>query len=272
AWRDGSLIPARGLYGWAGHIDYVSKEKQSVKVTKSRTPPAYLDGAFYVGLEEDGAFGLVRLDRAEKLSGKPTRAWFARSKNPVSLSAAAGEGAVFFVDGRPGGQSAAGNLKRGGAGRQERPGPPGKLPGDEGRALRCLDPETGEERWRHAVGTGGSGAFIIVEDRIMEDRLLIADTAEGLTCLDTAQPSEERELWKAEVGPCVGVPVPVADMVVVAVKSPPHLAALDSREGLPLWKETLPAEPQTGPVHAGGRVWVGLPEGLFGASLLSGKE
>ncbi|NIA20617.1 MAG: PQQ-binding-like beta-propeller repeat protein, partial [Anaerolineaceae bacterium] len=245
-WLDDSMLPARGAYSWG----YVGQTGQADDSGRKPAPPeiyapaAYVDGAFYVGLNRPGTFGLARLDAEQKAGekqsgdekprnkagGKLAQRWLARSKNAVYLSAAATGDAVFFVDGRP---------------------------GDSGRMLRRLDAETGRELWTRPVASAAGGELVITYDK-----LFIADTAAGLTCLDVAGPAAAKELWRAEVGPTVGPPVVTADMIIVAVRSPAQLVMLDRATGVPLLAVPLKLVPRTGPLLMGNRVWFGTAGGV----------
>jgi len=224
-WVDESVVTAKGAYAWAG---YVGENGDSVAGAESLAPVACIGNAYYVGLSEGETHGLARLDHAEERGSKPARKWLAPSRNPVGISAAATERAVFFVDG---------------------------LPGDADRALHCLDPAGGAERWSRPVADGASGKFFITYDR-----LFIADKAEGLTCLDISARGPAPVLWSAEIGCVRGTPFLVGDILLVSGTEPARLVALDAFSGACLWTQPLPSPPRTGPVFAADR-W-GLRKGL----------
>ena len=235
-WIDNSMLAKTGRYAW-GVAGASQDAAPNSPVPSIHAPAAYVDGAVYVGLNRSDSAGLAKFHSAKDLGDEPNLAWFARSPNPVYLSAAGTGEAVFFVDGRP---------------------------GDANRSLLCLDPNSGVELWRRPVAADASGQFVITYDR-----LFIADTAEALTCLDISSPAQCRKLWQAQVGPCVGLPCLTGDMVVVAVRSPASLAALDRQSGELLWSQPLPALPQTGPVFTAGRVWIGQGDGVVGYSMVA---
>jgi len=238
-WTDGSTITARGVYGWgyAGEPEEGASERPQVTMD---APGAYLDEVFYVGFNAENASGLARLSFGDKLGGKPSQDWFAPSKNPIHLSAAGTGNSVFFVDGRP---------------------------GDADRALHRLDPKTGRELSMYPVASDASGEFVITRDC-----LFVAATGKGLVCLDNEFPEPGKELWQAEVGPCVGAPLVGDDVIVVAVQSPPGVVAVDRCSGQVRWQSPLPSAPQTGPVLAAEKVWVGHAGGVSAARLADGKE
>jgi len=236
-WMDESVLTAKGSYAWAG---YVADNGDSVARADSLAPVACIGDAYYVGLSEGETHGLARLDHGKELGSKPVRKWLAASKNPVGISAAGTEEAVFFVDGRP---------------------------GDADRALHCLDPTTGAERWSRAVADGASGEFFITHDR-----LFIADKAEGLTCLDISARGPAPVLWSAETGCVTGAPFLVGDILLVSGTGPARLVALDALNGARLWTQPLSSPPRTGPVFAADRAWVGLAEGVAGFALVGQGE
>lgn len=236
---DGSPISARGDYAW-GFTEFKPGADDQTPAPVITAPAAYLAGALYVGAAQDGWCGLVRLDAAANPADKPARAWGAPSTNPVYVSPAALEEAVFFADGKP---------------------------GDAGRALRCLDPKTGTELWQAPVAPGAGGEFVITGERLM-----VSDAENGLTCLDIRTPRMKKELWRANVGACVGAPAFAGDnIVVVAVKTPAKLVALDLDAGAILWSHPLSSTPTIGPVFAGGRVWIGQDKGIEGFSLVKSE-
>jgi len=228
-WVDDSVLTASGAFAWTG---YVGEDGALVKQAESHAPVAHMRGAFYVGLSEGGRHGLARLDHGEQPGETPVRTWFAPAENPVYLSAAATEEAVFFVDGRR---------------------------GDAGRALHCLDPATGAERWARPVGEGAGGRFFIADDR-----LFVADEAAGLSCLSVAARGPGGVLWSARTGFVTGEPFLVGDVLLVSEAGPDRLSALDAVSGARLWTQPLPSAPRTGPVFAADRAWIGLADGAAG--------
>ncbi len=236
-WVDDSAVTASGSYAWTG---YVGENGDSVAKADSRAPVACIGGAYYVGLSEGERHGLARLDHGKELSNKPVRKWLAPSKNPVRISAAGTEEAVFFVDGRP---------------------------GDADRALHCLDPATGAQRWSRPVDDGAGGEFFITYDR-----LFIADKTKGVTCLDISARGAAGILWSAETGCVTGMPFLVGDILLVAETGPARLSALDAMNGARLWTRPLSSAPRTGPVFAADRVWVGLADGVAGFGLVGQGE
>ena len=236
-WLDGSLLPPRGEYAW-GYPGAPKDSEESLSLI--HTPGAYLKGAFYLASKEKTGFGLVKLKSGEKAGSPPVREWFAPAKNPVYISAALNEEAVFFVDGRA---------------------------FDKNRALHCLEPKTGKELWQYTVGDG-SGEFVIAKEK-----LLIADTNKGLSCLDIKTPAVKKELWKTEAGALTGAPAFTEDIVIAVATKDKNavLVALDLEAGVTLWKKPLTSAPKTGPVFAKGLIWVGETGGVRSYDLPAGK-
>jgi len=222
---DGSLLPERGSYA-----------RWNIP-TLGSTPAACLDGFLYAGINQTNISGLVQFRLSEPASARPEQSWLAPSKNPVSISPAATTGAVFFVDGQP---------------------------GDVGRQLRCLDPESGAKRWSRPVDSAAEGAFVITPDR-----LFISETPQGIVCYDAQSGTV---LWNADTGAVTGPPALAGDLLLIASADPVRLAALDAETGIQVWEKVLPSAPLTGPVVAGGRVWAGLSSGVAGLSLVQGER
>jgi outer membrane protein assembly factor BamB len=262
-WLDGSMLPARGLFAWNYPAAAKNEAGGDDEVVDSaiHAPAAYCDGAVYVGLNQKDKNGLTKLDCLRTKKGQagkedekyvdmdqtPKFAWFAPAKNPVSVSAGAVKDGVFFVDGKA---------------------------GDAGRALHRLDPGTGKDLAQYPVASDASGEFVLTLDRIF-----IADSAKGLTCLDVGSPVAGRELWKANVGRCVGAPVLQSDVVLVSVESPPSIKAIDLCTGGVRWEKSLASTPLTAPLVPGNgsadslrRVWVGQADGIEIFNVPSGRE
>ncbi len=240
---DGSLVPTGGTYGWGvGSSDEEDSETASASAVVVQSPAACIGDTFYVGVQESGLCGVAALSCSGNLDRKPEQRWFAATKLPVTISPAATERFVFFAEGRV---------------------------GDKGRALRCVDRKTKANVWSRAIADEATGEFVITAEKLVADRLIIADTATGLTCLDISGAKEPKELWKAETGSSVGAPAVSGDLVVVAAIQ--GLQAIDRANGKILWTEKLPSPPLTGAVILGDRVWVGTAEGLRGYSLVQGE-
>ena len=255
-------MPIRGQYAW-GVQGGNPKDPDDNSSPAVQAPAAYAEGALYVGETRKDNSGLAQLRFAEKdVDGKKTivpgsnnftRGWFAPSANPIYQSAAVLEDGVFYVDGKP---------------------------GDADRALRCLDPQTGRELWKHPVAAEASGEFALARMMLVEtgpdgksrvvprERLFVADSAQGIAAFDVSSPAAKSEVFQAAIGPCVGCPFIGDDLVLAAVKEPASLVAIDAHSGVKVWEKSLPSAPQTGCVLAGGRAWVGVAEGLRGEDVL----
>ena len=237
-WADTTPLAARGRFAWRYPTPAEdAADQESVTVL---APGAHLDGALYVGLNAKGRAGLAKLQLADDPSRQPTESWFAPTDNPVSLSAAVTERAVYFVDGRK---------------------------GDANRKLRCLDAQTGKLRWSRNVAKDASGEFVMTH----RGEVLIADRPDGLS--RRWQPmSRSLDDWSQTVGSVVGMPLVIGDIVVVAVDAKPALIALDLWTGRMLWQKALQAAPRTGPVFAGDRIWVGGADGVTAYDIVNGER
>lgn len=276
-WTDGSPSPEGSEMAW-------NYDQALPGVTAVDSPPlgqsaaAYLNGAMYVGLSQGQVKGLARLDfplgekespklpLPPKLFEKPALKWFVPTANAVTLPAAVAEKAPPPAE-PPTDE----------AGRKELETPQDKLPdavyfvdgkqGDQNRSLWCADPKTGQVRWQRPVAAEAGGEFIITYDR-----LIIADRADGLTVLDIGDAGGAREVWKFTGGQCVGVPLLTDGILIVALRAPGKLVAMDALDGTELWKTALPQSPTTGPVRVEDTIWVGQDDGLLAVSLYDGKQ
>ncbi|MBN2582023.1 MAG: PQQ-binding-like beta-propeller repeat protein, partial [Planctomycetes bacterium] len=239
-WIDGSLLANRGGYAW-GYVGEASGDGQTPAPPTIKAPAAALGNALFVGLSRDGKHGLAKLACGDDLGDGAAvkQHWFVECANPISLSAAASEAAVFFVDGAM---------------------------GDSNRALRCVDPAGGNVLWQHPVASDAGGQIVLGGDN-----LLVADTAEGLTCLDISSPAAKTVRWQAKVGSCVGMALPIDGVVMTVVANPAQWIVLDGVDGSVLLRRPLPSAPTTGPVYASGRTWIGQGDGLIGCSLQAGE-
>jgi outer membrane protein assembly factor BamB len=234
-WIDDSILPEMGEYAWGytgAEPNQASAAQSSGAVAAIQAPAAFVDGAVYAGLGK----GLVKLACPKGLQAAPKEAWRAPAENPVYLSPAGTAVAIFFVDGKP---------------------------GDAGRQLHCLDPNSGHEIWRRPIQKDATGEFVLTLQQ-----LLISEGAKTLACLDIQTPSAPKELWKAEVGPILGVASLSDDLAVVASASPAKLVALDRVSGTAVWEQPLSRPPTTAPILAETRVWVGDANGVSAYSLL----
>lgn len=229
-----SQIAARGRFSW--RFPKKDAQKQPFVIT---TPTAALGNAFYLGVGGEQK-GLTKLELTDKPAKPLAVKWLCPSDNPVYLSAAATEDAVYFVDGRK---------------------------GDTGRKLRRLNPGTGEVLWSHDVATDASGEFLLTR----HSGVLIADRADGLRRV-LRDGSRYSEGWSQPIGTVIGTPLVIGDIAVVAIENKPTLVALDLRSGKTLWSTALTGSPRTGPVFAGDKLWVGSNSGLAAYDLVTGKE
>jgi len=237
-WLDGSSLTPRASYAWSYPVVEESSRETAVPV-EIHAPAAYLNGAFFIGYNQGSEHGLAKLDAKDNTGSVPPLAWFAKAKNKVYRSAAVNEGAAFFVDGKP---------------------------GDQNRLLRAIDIKDGKELWTSPVENDASGEFII-----SREKLLIAATVSGVTCLDVKNPRILKQLWKADVGTVTGAPVLAGDIALVIAGATPELMALDLGTGMNLWKNAVSAKPTSGPLFLKGMIWTGDAQGVNSYSLLDGK-
>ncbi|NLF30067.1 MAG: PQQ-binding-like beta-propeller repeat protein [Planctomycetes bacterium] len=233
---DDGILAERGAYAW--RIAPIPDAADDAETPVLRAPAAYLDRSLYVPASQGPRHGLARVAMGESMGDKPAVRWFAPADHAVHLSAAVTAESVYCVDGAR---------------------------GDAGRRLRCLDPESGSQRWSRAVDAGAGG-----EVRLAGALLLVADRADGITCLDTGG-GTAAPLWSAGVGRTIGAPVVAGELVVQAVAEPAGVVALDLRTGVELWRQPLDEAPPTGAVWAADRAWVAVGDAVAGFSPVAGE-
>jgi outer membrane protein assembly factor BamB len=209
------MLPLKGAKRW----NYPTGE--GVTIPSITAPPAYVEGAIYVGVNSEKEKGLEKVFFDPKEKADPVRKWFFATANPVHHSAAAtSDGDVYLVDGKK---------------------------GDKGRQLFCLDAEKGTVKWKTPVDADAEGTLLVTEDRVFA-----ADRAGTLACMDRQEclGGNAKIIWRAAVGDCRSAPFIVGGIAVVAASSEPHLSALDLETGTELWRAKLDAEPQSDAVVA----------------------
>ncbi|MGD0896346.1 MAG: PQQ-binding-like beta-propeller repeat protein [Thermoguttaceae bacterium] len=197
-------------------------------------PPACLGQFLFVPVH-GSRNGVVCLRDDPKGNRAAVELWHAPSAHGVRLSPAADARSVWFVDGQK---------------------------GDAGRHLWCVDAAQGKSQWKLPVADAASGEFLIIEGGG-----LIASRADGLTHFDRAGAI----VWQRPLGQVRGVPACTDDIAVVAIESPPSLAALDLPSGSLLWRVSLAAAPTAGPVIHKRALYVGTPQGIAAFSLVRGE-
>jgi outer membrane protein assembly factor BamB len=211
----GGMLPLKGAKSW----NYPTGEDAAVPAISA--PPAYVEGAIYVGMNSEKEKGLEKILFDPKKKDPPDRKWFFPTPNQMYLSAAAtSDGDVYLVDGKK---------------------------GDQGRQLYCLDAEKATVKWKTPVDPDAEGTLLVTEDRVF-----VADKAGALACMGRREclSGNAKVMWRAPVGDCRNAPFVVGGIAVVAASSEPHLSALDLETGAELWRTELDAAPQSDAVVA----------------------
>lgn len=232
-------LSQHAAYAW-GFLPIPDNENQKPDQSTIRSPAALINNEMFIGVNWQQTCGLAAIKSAESLNRKPTLKWFVNTNNPVVLSPAATEQAVYFVDGSS---------------------------SQKKRMLQCVDIVDGGSIWQHTLGDNASGKFTITNDQ-----LFIVDTDKTITCFDIRSPDNITQTWQAQIGPALGSPFITDDIILLAVKSPAQVVALDTSTGLLLWTQTLTAIPTTNPVYASNRVWIGYADQITGFSLVNGYQ
>jgi outer membrane protein assembly factor BamB len=165
----------------------------------------------------------------------PKTRWVYKTANLVVRSPAVCGDAVFLIDGEP---------------------------GQSGRALHAVDRDTGQRRWKTAVGTDAAGTLCCTRDA-----LFVEDEPGELSRFDF----DGNKQWTAAVGPTERAPAVSEQFVVSAGVKPPGLVLLDRPTGRVLWRVSLGGRPTTAPLVIEDRVLVGTEAAIEGRSLVDGR-
>ncbi len=240
----GALMAARANYAWgynealseggaASHVTAPIAIREAV-VDEDDDEPA--GPAAFVALAGDDAQGLARLAWPDGLNAAPQRDWLIETDHPIAAAPVVVDDTVIFIEGEA---------------------------GDAGRAMRAVDAETGDQRWRHDVASDAPGGLTATP------RLLLAsDTADGLTAYE---PHTGERRWRVEVGPVLDVPFVEGDLVIAATRDA-GLVVLDAIDGTTLWRRELDSEPTTGPVLVRDAIWLGVGEAVHAYDLYDGER
>jgi outer membrane protein assembly factor BamB len=230
---DRSMPPAHAAQAWA----YSPAVADNAEATVT-SPLAWIDETLYAGVATDSSPGLAAMTISEEDGqlAKPTVKWFAASANRVVISPVATDAQVLFVDGQA---------------------------GQDGRLLRCLDAATGQESWRHAVDSGAPGQLATDGETV-----LVADSADGISCLDLAG----RLVWSNHAGALAGQPWVDGQLLFAVQGSPAALEAIDLPTGAELWRTEFAQRPTCGPVRDGDNIWVGTAGGAAAFDIVTGEQ
>ncbi len=235
---DDSPIPSPVTQGW----HYPATTGSTTNATTIVAPPAALTsrkaentgGVLFVPITTGPQAGVICLPASEaRQTPKP---WWTFSA-PLGAfdSPAAGDGGVYFVDGKP---------------------------GDQGRLLRKLDAESGVMIWQHTIEPGASGALLLTPAG-----LLVQDRVDALSLIA----ADGKPRWTSTVGVMRHAPTSLGPFVVVASQTPGALTALDLPTGQEIWRVTLPSPATTSPLFDGKTIFVGTGLGVVARSILDGS-
>jgi outer membrane protein assembly factor BamB len=235
-WADGqrggadrSPLAARGALAWK----YPQEESEGLAVTAPLMP---LGDALYVPCLRARKPTLLKLRLGDAQEGDRAE-WAVPLPRPVRVAPAGSGDAVFVVDG---------------------------IPGEEGRAVRCLAAADGAERWRFPLEPGASGQFTL------DHRHLFGWIGpETVACLPHGGHGAPKPRWEARLGPGVFPPAPQEGIVVVATTS--ELIALDDESGTVLWRVSLTGAPLFGPLRLHQAVLLAAGNQLTLRSILDGS-
>ncbi|MEI6082702.1 MAG: PQQ-binding-like beta-propeller repeat protein [Verrucomicrobiota bacterium] len=228
---DGSFLPAKGSYSDRWPKDF---EGDLPPVSGSL---ACLNNTLYVPVTFGSQTGLAAMAVSSTSSKLPeTNQWFAATVLPIAGAVAATTSRVYFVEGKI---------------------------GDAGRKLHCVDAVSGKDTWQATVDAGASGELLLTTSHLF----LFGRNGE-LSCLATKGADAGKTIWSTPVGAGIGVPCLIGDIVAIATKE--GVAALQSSTGKPLWKQSSPKAPVTGPAANEDVVVVATADGLAGLSIVNG--
>ncbi len=224
-------LPEIGSFLWNWPVTAGGAEEP----TSVTAPAAWEEGRLLVPVADGPAPGLACLQE-EPDEPDPVLHWTFETPLGVHSAPAAGDGKVFFVDGRP---------------------------GDEGRHLFCLDAADGREIWRVPVGPDAAGTMALFREGVF-----LRNEPNSLSWYDL-----EGELqWSTSAAGAVHEPARAGDILVVALRESAALLALDAPTGRALWRVELDAEPTAPPRAAPEGIYVGTAEGLDLRCLVDGSR
>jgi outer membrane protein assembly factor BamB len=235
---DGRLLSRRGALLWR----YPGTEQESEDPTIVTAPAACVGESLFVPIAGGARSGLACLKIDPDARETLAKHWFFETSRGVSLSPAATEDIVLFVDGNV---------------------------GDTNRFLHCIDVPSGEEMWNAQVASRASGEFVLkYANSADKDCILIQDETGVLSCLDM----QGTVCWREPVGRIVGAPAWSDSIIVLSIAEPPALAAVDCGRGKPLWRVDVSAPPRTAPVIRDTNIYFGTAGGIEVRSLIDGRH
>lgn len=223
---DASLVPAGVRFSWR----YPKSGADEFEVTAPLMP---FDGYVFAACVNDSKPALVKLRPGRGLGDEARLVWSAPFDRPIRVAPAGAGGEIYVSEGEAGGS---------------------------GRALHCLDAETGRRRWSAPVSPDASGRFGLDHRRVV-----IWQGRGTLACLDRL--TGER-LWTARRGRGVGEPLLTDGIVLAALES--GVAALDDETGTTLWSAPVLSGPVFGPVRVGNGIILAAGDGLSRRSIIDG--
>jgi len=234
---DNSPLPKTPALGWQWPVsdDQAGQDDRAPVVA----PPAALQGRLFVPVASGPAAGLsclpLPIAKSNDNGAKPALTWTHAIAAGVWTSPAVVGDKVFAVSGRK---------------------------GEKGRALHCLDTETGAPLWTSGIAGGASGLL-----QACEEFLVVQDRPGQLSWFDL---SGERK-HSARIGPLDHAPAIAAAMVVAAPHDGPSLVALDSPTGKELWRIDLPSPTTTSPALGRSVVFVATARQVAARRLTDGQ-
>jgi outer membrane protein assembly factor BamB len=229
-------LPVSGnkLWNYSGEAQDTSTT-ETASATLIRAPIAISGQQHFVPIADGRRKGLACIKQMEGEDNTPKELWFVSTDHGVWQSPATDGHDVLFVEGKQTQQK---------------------------RSLRCVDANSGEERWQHEVSATASGEFVLYQDGIF-----IQDQSETLTRLSR----DDQALWRRRLGVLAGVPHQQGALLAITVESANELLALDKDTGATLWQIKLERPPTAGPVINGKLVFVATAEAMEARHLIDGS-
>lgn len=230
--RDGSSLPKTVRVLWEFRGP-TRGHRTAIEVTG---PVAANGNAILAPVADDGRFGMTCLDAAEETKGSPRVRWFVDTSNAISRSPAIADEHAFLVDGQV---------------------------GSPNRNLYCIEMSSGRVLWRRAVESTASG--ILTANHV---GIFVQDSLDSLCHLN----AENERLWEIPLGAVTKCVDAESNILVVAVDTPPSLAAIDRPTGRLLWRVPLDTAPTTAPAVRNDRILLGTESALESRSLVDGRR
>jgi len=134
--------------------------------------------------------------------------------------------------------------------------------GDRDRCLRCLEADSGSERWQVPVHSDAEALLLLGREEAY-----VQDEPRSLACFGL----DGRLRWRQHAGTLQGSPACTEAILLTVTQSPAALTARDRPTGRKLWHVAVGTEPVTGPAVARATIYFGTRTGVAAHRLTDGS-